>query len=288
MKKRVLVLGFTGKMGSALFSVFSRKEYEIVGKNTSNFDAYNFNSVKKIIENFKPDIVFNTVAFLGIDPCEKEPEKAFKLNTLLPKFLSELSIKCGFILIHFSTDAVFDDEKQDYYIENDLPNPLNIYGLTKLGGDRMVQSKLSDYYIIRIPVLFGPTTKRDQFVEKMLLRIKNGDKFLMISNNIISSPSYSIDIANKVMGIVSDHLPFGLYHVANKGSVSLYELISEIIIQLKLDVKIKECSYDDFDYIGRKNTYTPITSKKIPLLRNWREAVEEYCDKLEFNRWIVN
>ena len=285
MKKRILILGHTGKMGSALFSVFSNNNYEVFGKNTSDFDAYNFISVKNIIDNIKPEIVFNTVAFLGIDPCEKEPEKAFKLNTLLPKYLSDYSIKKYFLFIHFSSDAVYDDKKMDYYIENDLPNPLNIYGLTKLGGDRMVQSKLSDYYIFRIPILFGPTTKRDQFVEKILFRITNGDKSLMISNNIITSPSYSIDIANKVMEIVSDHLPYGLYHVANEGKASLYELISEIIIQLKLDVKIMECSYKDFDYIGRKNTYTPITSEKSPLLRNWKEAVEEYCERLDFNRW---
>jgi dTDP-4-dehydrorhamnose reductase len=281
MKKRVLILGHTGKMGSALFTVFNRKEYEIVGKNTSNFDAYNFNSVKKIIENFQPDIVFNTVAFLGIDPCEKEPEKAYKLNTLLPKFLSELSKKYGYLFVHFSTDAVFDDEKQGFYNENDPPNPLNLYGITKFGGDRLVQSILDKYYIFRIPVLFGPTLKRNQFVEKMLTRIEKGEKSLRISADIISSPSYSINIAERIRQIISDQLPFGLYHIANEGKASLYDLISEVTIQLKLNVEIIKCSYEDFDYIGKKNTCTPLSSKKIDTLRDWRLAVREYCETIQ-------
>ena len=108
MNKKVLLLGYTGKMGLALSEVFS-DGYLCEGKNSKDFDASDFAQVRHLIESSKPDIVINTVTLLGIDLCEQEAQKAFRLNTLYPKFLAELSKEYNFLLIHFSTDAVFND-----------------------------------------------------------------------------------------------------------------------------------------------------------------------------------
>ena len=138
-------------MGVALTKVLSG-DYEVVGKNSHDFDASQFDSVEKLIEELNPDIVINTVAFLGIDPCEQEPEKAFLLNTLYPKILAELSVKRNFLLVHFSTDAVFgNNEKGAFYTEEDSPCPLNLYGVTKYGGGCMVVA----YF--QLGAFYGPT-----------------------------------------------------------------------------------------------------------------------------------
>ncbi len=281
MIKKILLLGHTGKMGAALTKVLSAA-YEVVGKNSHDFDASQFDSVEKLIEELNPDVVINTVAFLGIDPCEKEPEKAFLLNTLYPKFLAELSVKKDFLLIHFSTDAVFsNNEKGSFYTEEDTPCPLNLYGVTKYGGDCMVMAYAKRYYIFRLSVLFGETTKQDQFVEKMLQRVKQGQKELFVSNDIFLSPTYSIDIALRVKEIVEGRCAFGLYHIANEGAVSLYEFMLEIGKRLNLKINIKPASFEDFPYVGRKNVNTPITSLKTKKLRFWREAVCDYCNTLK-------
>ncbi|MBT6230264.1 MAG: NAD(P)-dependent oxidoreductase [Candidatus Scalindua sp.] len=277
MNKKVLLLGSTGKLGVALNEVF-KKDFSVVGKNSKDFDAVDFDAVRRMVIKESPDILINTVAFLGIDPCEKEPEKAFKLNTLYPKLLGELSAELGFILIHFSTDAVFNDEKKDFYMEKDSPRPLNVYGFTKYGGDRFIQILAKRYYLLRVSVLFGETIKNTQFVEKMLQRVNEGQKALKISSDIIGSPTYSKDIARETKRITENSLPYGLYHLANAGKASLYDLMSEIVKNLKLDVRVEKAYYKDFTYTGIKNTYTPISSEKIDSLRPWKEAVKEYCN----------
>lgn len=282
MAKKLLLLGSTGKMGLALRKTFE-PEFEIIGKNSKDFNALDLESVREVINAAKPDILINTVAFLGIDPCEKEPDRAFKINTLYPKYLAELSNKLGYLFVHFSTDAVFNDEKKNFYIEKDQACPLNIYGLTKYGGDCFIQSIAKKYYIFRIPLLFGETTKNNQFVEKMLEKIKQGCKVLKVSGDIISSPSYSLDVAREVKRIIEAKYPFSIYHIANEGAVTLYELMCEIKDNLGLKVTIEKASYLDFPFIGIKNTCTPIKSGKLDKLRPWKEAVREYCENIKNN-----
>lgn len=282
MVKKLLLLGSTGKMGIAINEAFTNG-YTIIGKNSRHFNALEFAQVRRLIEDNNPDIVINTVALLGIDPCEKEPEKAFRLNTLYPKSLAELSNELNFLLMHFSTDAVFNNEKNDFYTESDRPHPLNIYGFTKYGGDCFIQTIAARYYIFRIPVLFGEATKNTQFVEKMLQKVEEGQDTLRVSGDIISSPTYSKDVAREMRRILESTYQFGVYHIANEGKASLYELMKEIIKHLGPSVKIEKASYKDFPFVGIKNTNTPLKSVKINTLRPWREAVREYCYSIREN-----
>lgn len=280
MPKKVLLLGDTGKMGTALKSFLS-PDYCVTGKNSSDFNANNFTEISNLIEENKPDIVINTVAFLGIDPCEVDKDKAIRLNCCYPRFLGELANKHGFLLIHFSTEAVFNDAKKDFYIEEDIPVPLNMYGLTKYGGDCFIQAQTKKYYIFRLPILFGQSHKNTQFVEKMLERIKKGEKIIKVSDDIISSPTYNMDVALEVKKTLEDNRPYGIYHLANEGKASLCELMTQIVTRLKLGIKVEKASYKDFPFIGVRNTYTPIRSSKIPPLRPWEKAVKEYCSRIK-------
>ena len=280
MGKKVLILGHTGKMGIALVEAFS-SGYEVTGKNSKDFNAQDSKKVVDLIEENSADIVINAVAKLGIDRCETEPEKAFRINALFPKLLAELSNEKEFLLVHFSTDAVFNDEKKNFYTEKDLPKPLNAYGLTKYNGDCFIQSIAEKYYIFRISILFGGAVKNSQFVEKMLERVRAGGGVLKISNDITLSPTYSRDVAAEARRIVEAQLPYGLYHLANEGKATLYELMKEITSGLGIDSRIEKASHKDFQSIGVKNTYTPIRSDKITSLRPWREAVREYCRNLK-------
>lgn len=281
--RKILLLGSTGKMGIALSAAF-QQGYRVIGKNSRDFDAMDFQQVHSLIEENNPDIVINTVAVLGIEPCEKEPEKAFRLNTLYPKFLAELAKEKGFLLVHFSTDAVFNDEKKDFYLESDQPCPLNIYGFTKYGGDCFIQNLAGKYYIFRISLLFGETSKNTQFVEKMLQKVMEGQKVLKVSDDIISSPTYSKDVAGEVRRIIEGKYSFGIYHIANAGKVSLCGLMRQIVKGLELDVKVEKASYKDFPFVGVKNTCTPIKSKKVGCLRSWQEAVKEYCCNIKASK----
>jgi len=156
-----------------------------------------------------------------------------------------------------------------------------MYGLTKFGGDSLIQSIASQHYVFRLPVLFGPSSKKNQFVEKMLERIQSGQKTLKVSSDIISSPSYSYDIAQEACRIIETLMPFGLYHLTNQGQGSLYDLMEEIISRLKINVNLESASFKDFPHVGRKNICTPMKSIRIKSLRPWREAVKAYCDEMK-------
>lgn len=272
-------MGHTGKLGCALGKVLS-PDYLIIAKNSRDFDAATFEQVTKLIDECCPDIIINTVAFLGIDACELEPERAQILNTLFPGFLARLSSERGITLVHFSTDAVFNDEKQDYFTENDTPSPLHLYGVTKYGGECLVRSRCEQHYIFRVPLLFGACDKRTQFVEKMLELLHSGQKNIRVSSDLFSSPTYSYDVAAHVRRMLLDEAPFGTYHLANEGNVSLYELMAEIVATLNIDATVERTSFMEFPFIGRKNKFTPLLSVKTQSLRPWQEAVHDYCRSL--------
>jgi|TARA_Y100000294_G_scaffold49082_1_gene46155 dTDP-4-dehydrorhamnose reductase len=280
LANKLLLLGHTGKMGLALNEVL-KDNYEVIGKNSKDFDATDFNEVKSLIKEIKPDILINTIAFLGVDPCGNDPIKALTLNTLYPKLMAELSRDMDFLLVHFSTEVVFNDDKNDLYVESDAPKPLNVYGFTKYGGDCFIQAIAKKYYIFRLPILFGRSIKNNQFIEKMLQKIKEGNKVIRVADDIISSPSYSMDIAEEVKRIVEKTLPSGLYHVVNEGKATYFELMQEIVKNLELDAKVEKASYDDFPSKGIKNTNTPLTSEKIKPMRPWKEAIKDYTNNLK-------
>ena len=279
--KKVLLLGSTGKMGLAL-SKSLKSDYELIGKNSQNFNAFEFDKVKFLINDTKPDIIINTIAYQGIDQCEANPNDAFKLNTIFPRILADEANKNDSLLVHFSSDSVFNDEKKQLYVESNTPKPLSIYGITKYGGDCIIMSLTQKYYIIRVSILFGNSIKKNQFVEKMLIKIKQGNKSLSIADDIVLSPTYSDDVAKKLKCLIQQNMPYGLYHVVNQGKASLYDLMCEIVNKLQLDVKINKASYLDFPFTGRKNIYTPVVSEKIEGLRPWKEAVTDYCSQLKF------
>ncbi|WP_010681172.1 SDR family oxidoreductase [Acetivibrio cellulolyticus] len=281
--KSILLLGERGKVGTALNSELA-KSYNIIGKNSENFNVADFEGVTSLIDNYKPDIVINTVAAQGIDDCERNPERSLRINSLYPKLLAELSNKFEFLLVNFSTECVFkDNEPGNFFIEADRPCPLNVYGLTKYGGDCFVSNIAHRHYIFRLPILFGPSNKNNQFVERMLDKALNQGEKLKVSCDVITSPSYSIDIAKAVKEIIENEMPYGLYHLSNQGAASIYDLMKEIFSNLEVEVELEKVSHKSFQSIGIKNTNTPLKSSKIKSLRPWQEAVADYCKYIKDN-----
>jgi dTDP-4-dehydrorhamnose reductase len=280
MPGTVLILGHTGKLGARLAEAFAAT-WRVVGGSGREFDAADFGQVTAFVTAKRPDIIVNTVAFLGIDPCEKEPERALTLNTLYPRHLAGLAESRGIPLVHFSTDAVFSGETGEPLTEEDAADPVNLYGLTKYGGDCFVRAACRRHYLFRVPLLFGPGGRGNQFVERMIERIRAGQDGLRVSDDIVSSPSYSRDVASRVVELVGEGAPFGTYHLANEGSASLYELIEEIARRISPGMTIDKASFRDFPHMGRKNTVTPLRSVRTAPLRPWRDAVADYLRTLE-------
>jgi dTDP-4-dehydrorhamnose reductase len=273
-------LGSTGKLGTAVERAFSHS-YEVVGMSRRDFDAENPVELQHWVDHVAPDVVVNAVAFSGIDACAREPERARAINALLPWRLAELSRERGFVLAHASSDAVFGTVRGRSCVESEPLRPINMYGYTKALGDAFVQAGTPHGYVFRFSVLFGESTRENQFVERMLERIRNGERRLEISHDVITTPSYSRDVAAEMRWIIDAGLSPGVYHVANDGWASLYELMCEVVSRLELDVDLVPVSHERFPAVARKNVETVLSSERIAPLRPWREAVGAYCDRLQ-------
>lgn len=276
MARRILLLGDGGKLGRALRVAFAPGD-EVVGANRRTFDACDFEAIGRLVREVRPAVVYNAVAMLGVDPCERDPERALRLNALFPRLLARLATAGGFGLVHFGTDAVFDGVGGEAFTERSVPCPPNVYGLTKLGGDDFVLAEAPHAHVFRVSLLFGPTDRSDQFVEKMIAKARAGEGMLRVSDDIVLSPTCSTDAAREAVALVDSGTAPGLYHLANEGRASLYGLMIRIAAGLGLSAPIARASHRDFPSAGKKNLFSPIRSERIPPMRRWEEAIDEYC-----------
>ncbi len=254
---KILILGSTGKLGTALKKAYSGED--VIGLSSKDVNLLGDGALDKLralLIMHSPAVVFNCAGLIGIDVCEDNPKDAFWMNAVIPQELSRWSNELLFSLVHFSTDAVFHNSQMGgRFTEQNQPRPVNVYGATKLAGEHLVMAENPNALIIRTSVLFGPTNSSPQFVEKMLALVdKQG--FISVADDIICSPSYSIDVADRARLMVSN-MDHGLYHVVNSSNkTSLYRLMTMMLP----DSDVRRGSHKDFPHTGRKNTDTPMLS----------------------------
>lgn len=279
---RVALIGSNGLLGSALKHELQKNGIESLFLTHNVFDVCDTKDYQKILD-FQADVVINTAAYLGVEPCEENCLDAFSLNVKAVKDLANFCEKNGISLAYISTDGVFDGTKGDY-TEDSVPNPLNMYGLTKYNGELMTKNLVSKYYIFRIPILFGKRGNEGNiFIEKMYSLYAKGKKELKIADDVINRPSYNVDIASKIVEIIVKKMQYGIYHIYNGGEkASLYDFALEFFKQKKItDIKIERAKASEFavNEKGKKPLNTTLSSKKIEPLRDWKFAMKEYIER---------
>ena len=277
---RVLILGSQGKLSLALQRTLADgPTLRVCG--SMDFDANIPETALPLIADFQPDTVINAVAQAGIAQAIDDPERAYRLNAEFPKFLARLSVKHGFVLVHFSSNSVFGRPRATPFGERDAPTPMHVYGFSKHLGDTHVAALAARHYLVRVPILFGPARRADQFVEKMLHRIATGERKLRIATDVVSSPSFSNDVAEKIVRIIAQRMPYGLYHVTNQGEASLFDLMGAIVARAFPEVEVEPAEHAEFPHRGGVDLYAPLVSEKLPPMRHWREAVNDYTSNLD-------
>lgn len=277
---RILVLGDHGLLGCALVRRFQRvfEHREVLGVGSAAFDAAVPGSIEPILRAAAPDVVVNAVAMLGLDRCEAEPDRAFAINTIFPHRLATLARAMDFRLVHFSSDAVFADTPEVPWFEDDRPRPSHLYGMTKLAADELIAASGARHTIFRIPTLFGPAPHPRDLLARMLQRAEE-THHLRVAQDVFATPAYSLDVAE----VVSDCLQTpgtvdGLFHVASPEVVSLHAWISTAVSLWGYSAQIEPVAHATFTSVARKNTRTPLASRRLPPLRPWPQALAAYCD----------
>lgn len=210
----VLILGSTGLLGTDLSRVFQAKTLFTECPKRDVVDVTEMKKLLDYIQAHPSKIVINAVGYTKVDQSEIETKSAFLLNAEVVSVLAKACEISGKILVHFSTDYIFDGEKEGPYLETDSPNPIGVYGKSKLEGEYKVLSQMKQYYIFRIQWIYGHNGPN--FVNTML-RLANEKPKIAVVSDQWGSPTWAKEIANKVYEILNCQAPFGVYHLAATG-----------------------------------------------------------------------
>ena len=216
---KILVTGGDGQLGTAL--ALQKSKHDIIFCTHEELDIEKRQSISKAMTFHKPDVVINCAAWTDVDGCEEAPDKAFSANGYSVGILKECTEKFNSRLVQISTDYVFDGTKNSPYTENDLPNPLNIYGHSKLLGEQLAGE---ESLVIRTSWIFS---RNGHNILQTILALLEKDSELRFVNDQIGNPTYSYDLAAVILKLI-DSSATGLFHVTNADSVSWYELAVKV------------------------------------------------------------
>jgi dTDP-4-dehydrorhamnose reductase len=222
---RVLVTGATGQLGSEVVRCLQQQGHEVVAPPRAAMDFLDPDAVARQVDQLRPQQVINCAAWTQVDLAETEQEKAFVINRDSPGSLAEAVARYGGNMLHVSTDFVFDGNQTRPYRESDEPNPIGVYGRSKLAGEQAVQAALPGATILRTAWVYG--VRGHNFV-KTILRVARAGKPLKVVADQTGSPTWARDIAGAITLLVGKEAS-GLYHYTSAGSTSWHGFATAIL-----------------------------------------------------------
>jgi len=276
MGNKILLFGNSGTVGTSVEKVCETKNIEYAGLNHSDVEVTNREEVQKAIEDYSPSVVINSVAVIGINPCEQDPVGTFNINAIAASYMAKECEKHGITFVQPSSHAVFDGFKDSYYTEYDPPVPLSMYSASKYMAEVFAMNLCSRHYVVRFPTMFGPRrNNKPGFVDKVIEKMKNGEP-LKIADDKTDSPTYTLDVAEELINLIESNAPYGVYHLANSGMTTYYELVKKIKDILGFNSDLEAGKDADFPALAHKPLKTSMKSAKLSPLRPWEEALEDY------------
>jgi dTDP-4-dehydrorhamnose reductase len=276
---KIAVIGSTGQLGTDLMRTLE-VGHEVIGLTHNDIEVADYDSCL-ILKEHQPDIIINTAAFHKTDQCEEEPLKAFSVNALGARNVSSVSKEIAATTVFISTDYVFDGSKKEPYTENDVPTPINTYGISKLAAEHFTKQN-PKHYIVRIASVFGAagaSGKGGNFVETMINKAKKGDSITVI-DDMWMSPTYTKDASSTIKEITEKQLPYGIYHATNRGYCSWYNFAKQIFQITGLSPNLTPIKTEQLTMKAKRPRYSVLKSIKLPQygieMLAWQEALREY------------
>ena len=273
----ILVTGSTGQLGSDVVKELLKRGYSTLSPNRSEFNLCSEDSIRNYILNSNCEAIVHCAAYTQVDKAEDEKDLCIKINATATKHI----VKCAKILdipmIYISTDYVFDGTKDGEYTENDETNPINIYGESKLAGEKYVQEILDKYYIVRTSWVFNINGKN--FIETML-RLSKANNQLSIVNDQIGSPTYTNDLSRLLVDMLETS-KYGLYHATNEGYCSWYEFANTIFKLANINIDIKAINSNEYASRAKRPLNSKLSKDKLieygfKPLPHWEDALKDY------------
>jgi dTDP-4-dehydrorhamnose reductase len=276
---RIAIIGSNGQLGTDLVKVLA-KENELVKLTHREIEVSDYSSCLSLKQH-APDVVINTAAFHKTDACEDDPLRAFTINSMGPRNLSLVCREMGATVVFISTDYVFSGSKNVPYVEGDCPDPLNAYGVSKLAGELFTR-QWPRHYVCRVASLFGSagaSGKGGNFVETMMTKARKGEPISVI-DDIVMSPTYTMHAAELISSIISNKLPYGIYHATNSGCCTWFEFTKEIFSLLNMKVSVSPIKSSQYPTKAKRPPFSALSSEALAKLgapvHSWQEGLSDY------------
>ena len=285
-----MVIGATGQLGSDLVRTFDQPG-ELVALSTRDVDILDSARTRSMLETLRPTCVINTAAYNLVDRAEDDERSAFALNAEAVGTLAAICQAAGARLVHFSTDYVFDGAKRTPYLETDSPQPVSVYGESKLAGERLALERCERSVIFRVCGLFGLAGSlgkgKGNFVETMLRLAREGRPLRVVSDQVLC-PSYTLDLARKVWKVLPK-VAHPVYHLTNAGQVSWYEFARRALELVGVTADLTPVTAAEYGARARRPAYSVLAHAHLAALgeddlRPWDAALPAYVAERSSSR----
>jgi dTDP-4-dehydrorhamnose reductase len=276
---KYLIFGNKGQLGKEFVKIFKKERLEYRGYDIDNCDISDFYSLIKVLTEYKPDLIINCSAYNQVDLAEKNFIDAYRTNAVAVRNLAYLAYDLDIFLIHFSTDYIFDGNKEDLYSEDDEANPINEYGKSKLAGEIFLKEVNDKSLIFRLSWVYGDG--QQNFIYKLLQWSKNNSELKIVTDEI-SIPCSAKIIAKYSLLAFNSGLS-GLYHLTNTGYTTRYDWAKEILKNVGTERKLIPVNQDFFNLPAERPKFSAMSNKLISKELNveipdWETSLNEFMN----------
>jgi dTDP-4-dehydrorhamnose reductase len=280
---KIAVIGANGQLGSDAVAAFSANGDEVFSLTHEDIELEDLSSVSACLEGIRPKLVVNTAAMHHVENCEREPQKAFAVNGLGTRNVALVARDIGAVLMHVSTDYVFDGAKGTPYDETDAPNPLNVYGNTKLSGEYFVRSTWDKHFVLRTSAIYGRSPCRAKgglnFIDLILKLAQERGEVRVVDSEFVS-PTSTAELGRQMVALSRSDF-YGLYHATAEGSCSWHEFAREIFALTGTRVSLKVAGPNEFPAKVPRPKYSVLENRglktrQLNIFKPWQDGVREY------------
>ena len=277
---KVVILGANGQLGAELVKALSA--WDVYPLARPAFDVRDAAALGETLARIRPAVVVNTAAMTDVDGCEKDVAQAFEVNACGVRNVAGACAQTDAVLVHVTTDYVFDGGKRGPYQEDDAPHPLSVYGISKLAGEYFARNGCHRHLVIRTSGLYGAAGARGKggnFVETMIRMAREGRPIRVVNDQVLT-PTYARDVACAIKQLLLAQA-YGVYHVANSGACSWYEFAGAILARAGLAPALRPITSAEWGAPARRPRYSVLATEKLAstigsALRPWSAALDVY------------
>ena len=275
----VLVTGANGQLGQSIrFIADKHPNIQFVYTDFQEMDITSLESCQTVFSKYKPQFCINTAAYTAVDKAESEAEKAHLINAVGPENLATVCKEYDTILLHISTDFIFDGTSTTPYLESNIPNPQSVYGQTKLDGEIAIQKNWEKHFIIRTSWVYSQFGANFM---KTMLRLASERESLSVVNDQIGTPTNAVDLAEVLIKLIqsSNHSSsFGIYNFSNEGVCSWYDFAKEIFRINNISINLQAIPSSAYPTPAQRPAYSVLDKSKIKEvfgveIKNWEESL---------------